>query len=878
MIGGLFRLGTSLYPNLAAFPERTDCVHSVGGEAGMRRDRSSTILRGRGPLPISFLRSRLLAGPLSIVLALAVLSLITLPGCSGCRSDVNKPKTAAEKKKEEEEKEKAKKKKLAEQEKKKEKPKPNYQSAEARVRPTDQSKQPQRAKPGHWFSVSQTFKANNFEFRGDLVRAPTSRSNQPVDLPQTPYRLSLSRPVELPKRQAKRIEMPLFVPADATRPRFGGGLATGGTREVYSTPTAFLEMKPHEFFFVVLAREPDRHGYLKILDSVRPPLKNGIPYNHVIYPTVGPRISLPESALNWTTVSYLFIDELDPSLLSDRQQGAILDWLHWGGQILISGPGSLELLRGSFLEPYLPVAPGESWNIEAADVAQLSDAWMPTGRGQSLHPIEVKQPWPGITMELTEPTEGTISLASSPEGKPLVVERYVGRGRIVVTAFRMYEQEIRAWSGFDMFFNACMMRHGPRMFERGTDFDRKDFAQWYDKPNRDLDPQLVTRLRYFSRDLGYRYRPPKIDDTMIGIDPTDATPLNQKFGAWNDFSAVPNSARKSLQEAAGIKIPDSSFVIYVLAGYLTLLVPVNWLIFRVLGRIEWAWVLAPIMALGCTFVVARLASFDIGFVRAQTELSVIEMQAGYPRAHTSRFIALYTSFSTPYSFTFEEPDAFILPFSVNPKYRKEMGVTHPTVTYRRGEKTTLTGFSVQSNSTSEVRSEQMIDLGGSVDVFDTEGPRPRVVNRSRLELRNAAVVRKTAQGELEAAWIGNMSPDDVALLDFEAVDEKWLPGQWKERLDGGQPEVRTHLDLTSFAVSASQNAEFQAGDMRLFAGANDPELPGLTVEPNPSQTKSTALVVVNLRTAREPAPRRDHRSRADLPKRVKPTVDDDFFN
>ena len=37
-----------------------------------------------------------------------------------------------------------------------------------------------------------------------------------------------------------------------------------------------------------------------------------------------------------------------------EQRQALLDWLYWGGQIIISGPNSLEKLRGEFLDAYLP--------------------------------------------------------------------------------------------------------------------------------------------------------------------------------------------------------------------------------------------------------------------------------------------------------------------------------------------------------------------------------------------------------------------------------------------------------------------------------------------------------------------------------------------
>jgi len=67
-------------------------------------------------------------------------------------------------------------------------------------------------------------------------------------------------------------------------------------------------------------------------------------------------------------------------------------------------------------------------------------------------------------------------------------------------------------------------------------------------------------------------------------------------GAWNDYSATASAARQSLREAAGVEVPDAGFVVLCLTGYLAALVPLNWLIFRTIGRIEWAWIAAPIIA------------------------------------------------------------------------------------------------------------------------------------------------------------------------------------------------------------------------------------------------------------------------------------------
>ena len=49
------------------------------------------------------------------------------------------------------------------------------------------------------------------------------------------------------------------------------------------------------------------------------------------------------------------------------QQDAMLDWLHFGGQLVVSGPGSMDLLRGSFLDNYLPADTIEYVGVNGED-------------------------------------------------------------------------------------------------------------------------------------------------------------------------------------------------------------------------------------------------------------------------------------------------------------------------------------------------------------------------------------------------------------------------------------------------------------------------------------------------------------------------------
>ncbi len=57
----------------------------------------------------------------------------------------------------------------------------------------------------------------------------------------------------------------------------------------------------------------------------------------------------------------------------------MLDWLHWGGQLILSGPDTLDTLRDSFLAPYLPATSAGARDLQAADLAELSNHWSGPG-------------------------------------------------------------------------------------------------------------------------------------------------------------------------------------------------------------------------------------------------------------------------------------------------------------------------------------------------------------------------------------------------------------------------------------------------------------------------------------------------------------------
>ena len=167
------------------------------------------------------------------------------------------------------------------------------------------------------------------------------------------------------------------------------------------------------------------------------------------------------------------------------------------------------------------------------------------------------------------------------------------------------------------------------------------------------------------------------------------------LGAWNDFSPVAQAARRALADAGGIKVPQRSFIVWVVVGYLCVLVPANWIVFRFLGRVEWAWIAAPLIAIACTVVVIQQAQLNIGFARSRNEIAVIEMQPGYSRVHVARYTVLYTSLATRYEFRLGDPGGQIMPFpqvSSPELFQMPFGATRGELVCRRGDDTQLTGF------------------------------------------------------------------------------------------------------------------------------------------------------------------------------------------
>jgi hypothetical protein len=233
------------------------------------------------------------------------------------------------------------------------------------------------AKPGHWATASQEITANYQDFVGDSRLSVVDSQNRPYPVASTPFYLRSSRPVLLAKGRPKSTQTTFFIPQSGQTVRMSLDLeerALGNGPAQAQTP--IVPMPSYQYNFVVLAKTPSRYSYIMSIDSVKSPFNGEADEDnteealHYLVVELGADqlTLLPDNPLAWTSVAYVMWDQIDPGEpFPAEQKKALVDWNHWGGQLIISGPDSLDLLKGSFLEPYLPASSGGTRKFDAAD-------------------------------------------------------------------------------------------------------------------------------------------------------------------------------------------------------------------------------------------------------------------------------------------------------------------------------------------------------------------------------------------------------------------------------------------------------------------------------------------------------------------------------
>jgi len=269
----------------------------------------------------------------------------------------------------------------------------------------------------------------------------------------------------------------------------------------------------------------------------------------------------------------------------------------------------------------------------------------------------------------------------------------------------------------------------------------------------------------------------------------------RSVGELTSQSGFTKPAGQILRQASGINVPSISTIIKLLATYLVVLVPINWLVFRLIGRVELAWIAVPVIAIVSAFAIARAVQLDVGFSRSQTSISIVEVPSGYSRGYAASFASLYTSLTTNYSAFNAESNGLVVPMLTREERMMSFTRDTPMMTYRyasdRGEG--LESFPVRSNSTSLIRTKQPCEIGGEVVLkwIGDELDSIQIDNRTGLDFSRAGIVAMDKTGQMRKGWIGNSEGGSIASVKMDVALNTDQP---KERATSSKKARALFLD------------------------------------------------------------------------------------
>ncbi len=384
-------------------------------------------------------------------------------------------------------------------------PKPDFSRLQFRLQLHGREDGLHIVKAGHWTDATLTTTANHFDFQGALTLGACRQTREPLGVEGTPFYLSIERPAVLPKAQKKTFVAPFFTPrmlaGPSRRPWVDCTLKDAETGiRVQQELDELQPLLTDQFQFLVLTKRPERFAYLQMLPTIRTPLiaisqGGDTDIYRLVAPTAGSRAPLPANALMWSTLAFIVWDDLPAAALDERQQQALVDWLHWGGHLIVSGPRALEQLGNGFLRPYLPADSSELVEIPVDRFAALDDRWSPSRKEKDGAALAASRPWPGAKLRLLEGGRFV------PDTDELAAERRVGRGRVLVASFSLAQPGIAKWRGFDGFLNSCLMRGPVRGFsEEPGNVASVNLLNRERPEGRGMIGESLTHLRFFSRD------------------------------------------------------------------------------------------------------------------------------------------------------------------------------------------------------------------------------------------------------------------------------------------------------------------------------------------------------------------------------------------
>lgn len=729
-------------------------------------------------------------------------------------------------------------------------------------------------KPGHWYQIRNKLKANFGDESLTASLAVTDREGNPLPNVWSDSSLEFKRNVSLAVGQEKAIDVLVLHPdvapqrddefdqekkTSSIRTRFTlRGLGTPILEETF--PNKFLE--GYQYDMVILSRDLSRHTFWRGLDCVvwrrtdDLQANRFVPYHIIDVTEEELATHFPSRLATMTCMSHIVLNDASLSVLGEDQQSALLDWLHFGGTIIVNGPEAVSTIESSILKPWVPLVSTSEGEWTQESQSEFDRNWSIRIAGGERVPFRPDRKIPILSGTLAPDAQWVPML----EG--LVAERLIGQGRIVMTTFPMADAAFLRWPSYSSLIHNGILRKPHRTPSVG-DEAKTMYAEPYEGTER--NPVHNTRLRIWARDFDLSLI--RTDSEVLNTQSIDGAAKfpaakTTSLGAWNPSSRVLEHATNCLRESSGIKVPQISTIMKLLIGYLVVLVPLNWLLFRLIGRVEWAWIAAPILSLVGAIVVAKSVQLDVGFSRSQTSYGFLECHNGYNRAVLSNFNALYTSLSTNYEAVYRNGDGIVLPVP-RASTRKGLGDNESIDYWVADERGSgLQRFPVLSNTTGLLQSEETLAMAGPIQwAMDTERRSVSATNDSELAIKDVGLIGLDKDGRLIKGWVGSLEPGATseASWSYPTEDDRWL-SDWDANPILKKPDVIRASDgrlwtdqslddvyLGALLMVIAQRYPLQHGEC-IALGWTDKNPSRLEISPTTVQQKHKTLVLMHVRS------------------------------
>ena len=743
-------------------------------------------------------------------------------------------------------------------------------------------------KSGHWYQGNQNLKANYSDESLTARLSVINREKKNATFAPGQASVEFHRNVSLGERQEKNVQFRFFQPEV---PVTGDELtkSPSSLKVLYSqrgigTPVLEEEFlcrasAGYQYNMVSLSRDSSRYLFWRALDCIIWPSKQRMtdervtPHRVIDLNEDELATQFPDRLYAMTSISHFVINDSSVSIMSADQQQALQDWLYFGGTIILNGPEAIGGIESSIMRDYSPLVRTTNANVSDREIVMLNETWSIEQFEDGRRLFEPPKQIPKLAGDLANGAQWVKYRTASGEMASLdglVAERLVGQGRVVMTTFPLTDIAFLRWPSYSSFIHNAILAKPPRSPSAGLEPDLK-FDNEYE--GTELNPIHSTRMRIWARDLDEsttRKITPPVKKT--GTDEPDGTYKDASaefaklkrtsFGAWNPDSTILSNARQCLQQSSGITVPKINTIIKLLAGYLIILVPVNWLFFRLFGRVELAWAAAPVIALVGAFVVARSVQLDVGFSRSQTSYGFLELHNGYARGNFSSYTALYSSLSTNYRAVFEQDTGVVLPFaSTSGSKRSRNAISKIDYWFAGDSGTGMQSVPVLSNTTGLFQAEEMVSFPDKLTAeFDSDMQSVEIKNGLGFPFKEAGVFGVDSQGKLVSGWLGTLDDGNSKRCDLaiRETDDRWRK-EWDKtptlsrpsflRADDGamwtDQDLQDELYLGPMLEEVAKKYPLAKGEF-IAIGWSDHLLGDLTITPVAKQKKLRSVVLFHL--------------------------------